>query len=203
MLLPKENIALIALVVSHAAAEDITTLARLLDPSESSNSKPLDWRDIPSRVQASQDQVAKAQAGITSTRLELIHLTTTIHTLHRTALETAIRTLEQTLHGSVARTTKAQAEYLSTVAKAMSVKVQVQLNQLLVQTQSAEVEGALKAKVEELEREGSALRRRVREREEVLGEYRGSGAEGVAGEYAEILREMGRVRGEIERLEGR
>ncbi|KAK4507101.1 hypothetical protein PRZ48_000835 [Zasmidium cellare] len=196
----KENIALIALVVSHAAAEDITGIARLLQQD-----KPLDWRDLPSRLQGLQEETSQTRSAINSTRLSLIQQSSTIHTLYRQALELSIRTLEQTIHGSVSRYTKAKAEYLATVAKAMNAKTQVQLNQLLAQTQSEEMQGALKSKVEELEREEKGLRRKVREREEVLEEYRGQGGgiEGLAREYAEVLREAERVRGDVERLEGR
>lgn len=200
----KENIALIALVVSHAAAEDITALARLLSPSPERESKPLDWRDLPSRIQTLQSQTAEAYATITSTRLALIHQTSTLHTLHRRAMELSIRILEQTIHGSVSRATKAKAEYLATVSRAMSTKVQTQVNSLMAQTQSEEVQGALREKVEALERESVGLRRKVREAEERLEEYgRERAVEGMAREYAEVLRETERVRGDVERLEGR
>lgn len=85
----------------------------------------------------------------------------------------------------------------------MSAKVQVQLNGLLAQTASEEVGEALRGRIEGLEREGMALRRKVREAEGVLEDYVAGGWEGVAREYVEILREMERVRGEVERLEGR
>lgn len=202
LILQKENIALIALVVSHAAAEDITALARLLTSSPAD--KALDWRDLPSRIQKLQDDSSQTLSAITTARLSLIHETTALHASHRQALDLSIRTLEQTLHGSVSRATKAKAEYLATVARAMSAKTQVQLNSLLGQTQSDEVRGALQAKVGELEREGSVLRRKVREKEQVLEEYRGqSGIEGVAGEYAQVLKEIERVKEDVQRLETR
>lgn len=84
----------------------------------------------------------------------------------------------------------------------MSAKTQVQLNSLLAQTQSEEVRGVLQDKMEELEREGTGLRRKSREREEVLEQYRGqNGIDGVAREYAEVLEEIKRVKEDIQRLE--
>lgn len=198
--LPKENIALIALVVSHAAAEDITALARLLTPSPAD--KPLDWRDLPGQIRKLQDDNSQTRSAISSSRLSLIYETTALHASHRQALDLSIRTLEQTLHGSVSRATNAKAEYLATVARAMSAKTQVQLNSLLAQTQSEEVRGALQSKVEELEREGTGLKRKLREREEDLEEYRGQGGiEGVAGEYAQVLKEIERVKEDVRRLD--
>lgn len=120
-------------------------------------------------------------------------------------METAIRILEQTIHGKVARATKGKAEYLSTVAEGMSRKLQLQQNQLLSQTNSPEMEEALRIKAEDLEREAVALKRKVREKREVLEEYRaegGGGVESMAREYARILGEVERVRGDIEKLEG-
>lgn len=64
------------------------------------------------------------------------------------------------------------------------------------------MEAALKGRAAELEKEYGFLRREVREKRELLEEYRnGGGVEGMAREYAGILAEVERVREEVERLE--
>lgn len=116
-------------------------------------------------------------------------------------METSIRILEQTIHGSVARGTKAKAEYLATVAEGMSKKLHLQHGQLVLQVYSSDVQEALKAKSDTLESQKRAVKRQVREAEEKLEEYRkAAGMKGMALEYAEVLRETERVESEIERL---
>lgn len=86
----------------------------------------------------------------------------------------------------------------------MSKKLGLQRAQLLSQVYSPEVQEYLKEWYEDVGREERAVRRKADEAEELLGKYRqGKGMEGVAREYAEILRESERVRGEIGRLEAR
>lgn len=137
-------------------------------------------------------------------RLDLSHQTTYLLSLYRQALETSIRILEQTIHGCISRNTRTKAEYLSTVAEGMSRKLQLQQNQLLTLTKSPEMQEALSLRSEELEREVVGLRRKIREKKELLGEYKeaGKGGEGMAREYAGILGEVERVMGDLARLEG-
>ncbi|KAK4636250.1 hypothetical protein CLAFUW4_01925 [Fulvia fulva] len=192
----KDNIALIALVVSHAAAEDITALARIQSPEQA-----LDWRDMPTRIRDRQTSIAKADAEIATTRLKLVHEASDLHHLYRKVMETSIRLLEQTIHGSVARSTKAKADYLATVAEGMSRKLQLQHSQLMNQVGSSELQDVLRSKSDDLGGESMTLRRRTRELEEYLEEYRKAQAvEGLAEEYAAILRETDQVQADVERL---
>ncbi|EME49094.1 hypothetical protein DOTSEDRAFT_49423 [Dothistroma septosporum NZE10] len=163
----KDNIALIALVVSHAAAEDITALARIHSPQQAS-----DWRDIPARIRDMQNTIASADTIIAASRSEVAHEASNLHALYRRVMEASIRLLEQMLHGSVARSTKAKADYLSTVAEGMSRKLQLQQHQLLSQVESSDLQDVLRAKSDELEGESLALRRRIRELEDRLADYR-------------------------------
>lgn len=59
-------------------------------------------------------------------------------------------------------------------------------------------------RAEELENETLGLKRKVREKRDVLEEYKANqgGVEGMAREYARIVGECERVRGDVERLEG-
>ena len=124
--------------------------------------------------------------------------------LYRAVVETSIRILEQTIHGAVSRSTRAQADYLATVADGMNKKLQLQYAQLVAATHSAETQEALSAKSERLERESLMTKRKTREAEERLAEYRAlPSMEAVAREYAEILRESKRVEDDVVRLQGR
>ena len=124
--------------------------------------------------------------------------------LYRTVLETSIRILEQTIHGSVSRSTRAKADYLAIVAEGMNKKLQLQYNQLLVSTYSAEMQQALGAKSEGLERESLKAKKKIREVEERLAEYRQSSAiEAMAKQYSEILQESKRVEEDIARVQNR
>ncbi|CAK4034684.1 hypothetical protein CBER1_05128 [Lecanosticta acicola] len=181
----KDNIMLISLVVSKAAAEDITQLARILSTEATS-----DWRDLPSRIQRIKDNGISSEAAIADLRIQIAHETTNVHSLYRQAIETSIRILEQTIHGSVSRSTKAKADYLATVAEGMARKLKLQQNSLLAQTKSPDLQEALRRRVEDLDGEAVGLKRRMRELQEKLEEYRANAAvQGMAREYAEIVSE--------------
>lgn len=84
----------------------------------------------------------------------------------------------------------------------MAKKLGVQHRQLLAQVYSEDVQEVLKQRSEDARNEERQLRRKIDEAEEKLAQYRaGRGLEGMAREYAEILRETEKVKGEIGRLE--
>lgn len=143
-----------------------------------------------------------------------------MHALSRQALERCIRTLEQVLHGSVSRSTKARAEYCQIVAEGMSKKLQVQRAQLLSQTKSPEWEAALHTHAAHVDREHMACKRRIREVEEQLEAYyqqttsatttttgTGMSSRGVSAaeykQYSEIIREVSKMRADIAKVENR
>jgi myosin heavy subunit len=178
-------------------AEDLKALTRIATLSGHPPSTSL-----PALLKTSQTIISNSTQHLSQLRLDLTTQTLTTQNLHRTLLEAAIRILEQTVHGSLSRGTKAKADYLATVAEGMARKLQVQEVQLAAQTTSPEYQAALERKAESLEREAMGLRRRVREAEELLGRYRRTeGMEEVAREYVEIVREREKVRADIERLE--
>lgn len=81
-------------------------------------------------------------------------------------------------------------------------KLQLQQNQLAVQTQSPEVREAVRVREEELEGEVLGLKRKCREAEELLREYgKARAVEAMAMEYAEVCVQAERVQRDIERLE--
>ena len=98
----------------------------------------------------------------------------------------------------MARSTKAKAEYLCTVAEGMAGKLRIQREQLMQQVYTPDVIDALRERAEEIERETRLARRKTREAEEELEAYgRSRGMEGMAKEYAEILQETEKVEEEI------
>jgi hypothetical protein len=146
----------------------------------------------------------EAQGRISQTRLQLAHESTSLHTLYAQVLTASIRLLEQTIHGSVSRATKAHADYLALVAEGMSKKLGLQHAQLMTQLYSPEMQAFLQERSEETLREERTARRKADEAEETLRQYRSNrAADAVAKEYAEIMAESERVRGEIERLQSR
>ena len=169
----------------------------MIDPDQ-----PPSLSDLPGRVAELQTSTATARQQTTETRYAIAQEASALHDVHRATIERSIRILEQTIHGSVARGTKAKADYLAFVAEGMSKKLQLQQGQLMSQLYSSEMRDALLEQASQLDRETKALKRQVREAEEKLEEYRAEAGMGsIAQEYAEILRESERVRAEIGRLE--
>lgn len=188
----------ISRLISKAAAKDLSTLTHL---ATTSGHDP----DISliSSLKKSKDTISDSSNALSRLRLEMTQETLTTQSLYRQALETSIRILEQTVHGSLSRGTKAKADYLATVAEGMARKLQVQQGQLTAQTASPEFQAALERKMDDLEKEGLALRRKGREAQELLARYRRTeGMEEVAREFAELVREREKVKKDIERLEG-
>lgn len=62
-------------------------------------------------------------AALSARRLQVANLSSEVLAAHRELLETAVRVLEQTVHGSVARGVRARAEHLAVVARGMEMKL--------------------------------------------------------------------------------
>ena len=170
----------------------------MIDPN---NPPPIN--NIPKTVSQLKNSISTSHSSLAGSRLALAKEAIKLHNLYRRVLETSINILEQTIHGSVARGAKAKADYLALVAEGMSKKLSLQHGQLMSQLYSPEVQEALGVKLEDLRVESLSVKRKVRECEEKLEEYRSvGGMEGLAWEYAEVLEESERVRGEIERVGG-
>lgn len=185
--------------ISQRLDQDISIFRRLLEPGSHTA-----VTEIPRTVQQMKNEVTGSQTELSRSRLALAQEIQQLHALYRQVMETSIRILEQTIHGSVARGTKAKADYLATVAEGMSKKLGVQHAQLMQQVYSPEMQEALRGRVEAMQSESVALRRKVREAEARREEYRAArGMQGMVKEYAEILRESQRVEEEISRLERR
>ncbi|TKA75433.1 hypothetical protein B0A55_04880 [Friedmanniomyces simplex] len=183
---------------SHLHRE-VGTLGQLLGTD-----RHLSFNNIPTAIQQLKTKTTTSRSQLSHSRLALAQNTQHLHELHRQVLETSIRVLEQTIHGSVARGTKAKADYQATVAEGMSKKLSLQHAQLLQQVYSPGMQEALRARADSMQRESAVLRTKIRDAEHRLDEYRSSReVQGMVKKYAEIVRESEKVKEEIVRLEKR
>lgn len=142
------------------------------------------------------------RSDLAATRLDITRESGNVHDLYKQILASSIQLLEQTIHGSVSRASKAKAEYLAIVAEGMAKKLGIQYQQLLSQVYSNDLQDVLQERSEEMSREERSMKRKIDAADEKLQQYRaGRGMEGMANEYAAILSETARVREEITRLE--
>ena len=184
-----------ALLIHFQSSAEI--LATLVSPDH-----PLELKDIPDTISHIQSSISSAQSATAASRISLAKEAVKVQDLHRQILETSIRILEQTIHGSVARGTKAKADYLTVVAEGMNKKLGVQHAQLVAQLYSSEVQEALDNKAEDTRAQSATLKRKIREAEEKLEEYKKNfEIAGMAKEYAEIVKESERLKEGIGKLE--
>jgi hypothetical protein len=176
-----------------------TALAHAISPNSRS-----DRGEAPEILAELSRSVTTYRSDLAVTRLDITRESGNVHDLYKQILATSIRLLEQTIHGSVSRASRAKAEYLAIVAEGMAKKLGIQYQQLLSQVYSTDLQDVLQDRSEELSREERSIRRKLDVADEKLQQYRSSkGMEGMAHEYAAILSETARVREEIMRLESR
>lgn len=195
----QDNPSRVAAAVEQSLNRNATALAHVISP----NTKP-DPTRTPAALAELSKSVAAYRADLSATRIDITHETGKVHELYRQVLANSIRLLEQEIHGSVSRASKAKADYLAVVAEGMAKKLGIQHQQLLSQVYSNDLQQVLQERSEELSREDRSTRWKLDQAQEKLQQYRaGRGMEGMADEYAEILSETARVREEITRLESR
>lgn len=117
-----------------------------------------------------QKTIAEDTAATNRLQSERLTRMVSIQQLHRQITETCIRVLEQVMHGSASRATKAEADYLACVAEGMVKKLEMQQRQLTSQIDSDAVRIMIKAKLGELNQQYSKIRKECQAREEVLAE---------------------------------
>jgi len=148
--------------------------------------------------------VDRSRKGLNDSRIALSNTTSKTLLLYQILLETSIRRLEQVIHGSVARGTRTQAEYLAHVAEGLDKKLRIMDMQVMQQVYSPDIKEAFKTKEQEFVREHAGLKRRVRDLEAMQEEYDGvKGMRAMAETYVGVRREIERVKSEIERLDSR
>jgi chromosome segregation ATPase len=159
---------------------------------------------LSAQATALQESISNQSTSISVTRSRITDLATTLHATYRMLLEVSIRLLEQTLHGSISRGVRAQAEHLATVAKGLELKLQV-----MASTDAMLTDPALQTELESyrtrLETRANELSSQVASNEKALAEYgrAGKGMLEIAKRYAEVKKECDSARDEIAKLEAR
>jgi len=195
----QDNPSRVAAAVEQNLNRNATALAHVISPNTKSETTK-----APGILAELSRSVTVYKTDLAATRLDITHESGKVHELYRQVLTSSIRLLEQEIHGSVSRASKAKADYLAVVAEGMAKKLGIQHQQLLSQVYSNDLQEVLHERSEELSREDRSIRRKRDQAQEKLQQYRaGRGMEGMADEYAEILSETARVREEITRLESR
>jgi hypothetical protein len=192
----QSNITFLSGSLSRAIADDLNLLAQIASPKAESPA-----RYLVSHIVKLRHEIAESKVQTAAIRLDIAQEAVDVHAMQRKIIETSIRILEQTIHGSVSRNTKAKADYLATVAEGMSKKLQLQHGQLLTAAYAPEMQEALEARATQLERERLMLQRKTREANERIAEYTQSRqlAE-LAREYADIRAETAKVRQDLTKL---
>ena len=157
---------------------------------------------MPDQVQALQAEVEEAKWQLNVKRIELASTLTQLLKTNAQLLQTAIRILEQVMHGSVGRHTRARAEHLATVGQGLEKRLLVARKTVAGQVYDGRAEEQLVRKKEEVDARSAGLRRRLRDREQWLDRLEGvAGLKEAVEEMSRIKGEIGRVREEVERLE--
>lgn len=180
--------------ISAALSTQLTTIADLLcticDPKN-----PPSIDALPARAEKLRDAATTAlPADLAEAKLHLANTAYAVLTTHRTLLQTSIRILEQTQHGTLTRTTKSRAEHLHARAALLGLQARIHTH---THPPPAEFVAALK----NFKAEQGASEKGLRDREALarreLELYRGAGEKGMR----DLARRKVWLRGEIERVE--
>ncbi|THW92840.1 hypothetical protein D6D15_02864 [Aureobasidium pullulans] len=185
-----KNIDTIRTAVESHMEQNVVLLCQILDPTQ----QQADPSTLPAQIQALQTDVDEAKWQLGAKRIELAGTLTQLLKTNAQLMQAAIRILEQVVHGSVGRHTRARAEHLATVARGLEKRLLVARKTVAGQVYDERAEEQLRGKKGELEARSAGLRRRLRDREQWLERL-----EGVAG-LKEAVEEMERMKDEISRV---
>jgi hypothetical protein len=104
----------------------LSHLCKIADPHKPPGTDRLSEKAETLRNAATQELPSELAAG----RVELANTAYQVLTTHRLVLETSIRILEQTMHGSIARATKTKAEYLHAKATVLGLQARCVIRRL-------------------------------------------------------------------------
>jgi hypothetical protein len=189
--------------VSDALSAQLSVVAdylcKIADPMDS-----LPVSDLGARAETLQ-QTATQQLPqeLQNARLELTNSATALLNTHRQLLETSIRILEQTQHGALSRHTKSSADLLHTRSTLLSLQAKIH-------TFSHPPPPEFVAALKEFKKAQGSGERALRDREALakkeLELYVRAGEKGMrdlARRKEFLVKEVGRVEEEMEKLEGR
>jgi hypothetical protein len=177
-------------------------------------------KQLSSNIAALLSSIASQASSISVIRARIADLMDALASANREALESGIRVLEQTVHGSVARAAKARAENASVVAKGLELKIKyvsvptitsseyiLTVSRILARTDSVlndpQLVSGLQSYSEHLASTENELRDKAAKLERELGAYEEQGAamKQILSRYSELLKKKEHLNGEIQRLQ--
>lgn len=187
--------------ISSALSDQLTAAASLLCTIASPTSPPKIGA-LSSRAEALYtDATSTLPQELARRKVDLANATHALLTLHLDVLQTAIRILEQTQHGTLARATKTKAELLHARATVLDLQARIHTHThpppapfVAALKNFRDGQGSSEARLKD--REGLALR--------TLELYAKAGEKAMkdlARRKEVLLEETARIEGEIERLE--
>lgn len=199
----RENLSAIATAMSKQLCDTAMQLSRIFAAEEEGGQiKSNDVSQLP--VMASKLLASNAAHAnkIWQLRSRVTDLADQVHATHREILEAAVRILEQTLHGSVARGVRAKAEHLAVVAKGLDLKIRI-LERSDPLVSDRELREALEAYEERLQDLKRKQELRLQQLEEEIKAYEssGTGMIEIGSKYAELIAKCESVTEEIRKLE--
>ncbi|KAF2272848.1 uncharacterized protein EI97DRAFT_405510, partial [Westerdykella ornata] len=191
------NIDTIALAISEQLDKMAEQLCRIADPLS-----PPHISSLPTKA-SSLHQAATHDLpdSLATARFDLANTAHDVLTLHRQVLETSIRILEQTMHGSLSRGVKARAEVVRAQSALLGLQARIHT---LTHPPPPEFVAALKNYRAVQRQERNALKDREALARQTLELYDKAGEKGMrdAARRAKVLQaEIQRTKAEIERLE--
>lgn len=203
-LILKSNIQLVAAAISKQLERSAESMLQIAHADTVVTHKQGGVSQLPIQASALQESITNQTTSIALTRARVTELGDQIHAAYRDLFEISIRLIEQTLHGSIARGTRAKAEHLAVVAKGMEMKLQIlaQTDSILTDPSLQSELNAYKSRLEAMDQELSG---RSATAEKALVEYEraGKGMSEIAKRYAQMMKECDGVRDEIQKLESR
>lgn len=181
--------------ISAHIQHNATLLSKLINPAGPPS-------DLEAGIKSLNESISSTRNELSTSRTTLATTTSTLLDLYTRAMKTCIRLLEQTIHGSIARHTRARATYLAIVAEGIEKKYQLLKAQTINQVYTKETRALLAERMVEVETEIRMVTGVLRRREAWLEdlERQGRGLERVAEEVGRVREEILKVGAEVERL---
>lgn len=198
-----EKITPVSKAISALLKSTTLHLTRIASPEAPLPSLSTLSANLPATATTLRDSTTALADTLTQERLSLANIASEVLAAHRDLLEAIIRILEQTMHGSVARATRAQAEHLAMKAAGVEMKLNIHA---ATHPPPPALTSALKSYNAHLLSLQAGLRTREQAAEKTLQQYERAGGKGmleIAGRYAQLTEEIERVKDEIARLEGK
>ena len=179
-----------------------------MQPDNPSAEKRPSLSVLSAKAAALRNAVSSQTTGIATKTIQIADLVASLSTVNREILQVAVRILEQSIHGSVSRATRAKAEHLATVARGMELKLSIITHAANSSDASSHQGGVglsralksysahLRALKEELNAEEGSLDTKLKDYESA-----GGGMKDIAKRYAELVAEREEVKEEIARLQ--